>query len=190
MKIILLIAFTIAASSFLAFSSYAQNRSSLLNNSSSKIPGSSKSNSKSAELFDFNWTVNDLNGKEVQLSQYKGKVIFLTFWATHCGICRGELPKIQSLWNSLRERDDIAFLLVSKDDEAGVVKKFLSKNAYDFPVFMRVRGQSAKAFRGQNLPVTYVIDQNGKILLNQTGRNKDESFSMSEFLLEAANKKP
>ena len=122
------------------------------------------------------------------MSQFKGKVIFLTFWATYCGICRGELPKIQGLWNKLRKRDDIAFLLVSKDDEAEVVKKFLSKNAYDFPVFMRVRGQSAKAFRGQNLPVTYVIDQNGKILLNQTGRNKDESFSMSEFLLEQQTK--
>jgi cytochrome oxidase Cu insertion factor (SCO1/SenC/PrrC family) len=186
MKIILLI----AASLLLAFSGYAQNNSSLLNGRSSKIPESSNYNSKSVDSFDFNWTVNDLNGKEVRLSQYKGKVIFLTFWATYCGICRGELPKIQSLWSSLRERDDIAFLLVSKDDEAEMVKKFLNKNAYNFPVFMRIRGQSAKAFRGQNLPVTYVIDQNGKILLNLTGRSKHTDFSMSEFLLEAANKKP
>jgi cytochrome oxidase Cu insertion factor (SCO1/SenC/PrrC family) len=190
MKIILLITFLIAASLFLAFSSYAQNGSSVLNGRSSKIPELSNPISKSTESVDFNWTVNDLNGREVHLSQYKGKIIFLTFWATYCGICRGELPKIQTLWKSLQERDDIAFLLVSKDDEVGVIKKFLSKNAYNFPVFMRVRGQSAKAFRGQNLPAIYVIDQNGKILLNQTGRNRDESFSMSEFLLEAANKKP
>jgi hypothetical protein len=55
---------------------------------------------------------------------------------------------------------------------------------------MRIKGQSAKAFRGQNLPVTYVIDQNGKILLHLTGLNKHADFSMSEFLLKAANKKP
>jgi hypothetical protein len=70
-----------------------------------------------------------------------------------------------------------------------MVKKFLSKNGYDFPVFMRIKGQSAKAFSGQNLPVTYVIDKSGKILLHSTGDTKKEKFSMSEFLLQTANKK-
>jgi hypothetical protein len=54
---------------------------------------------------------------------------------------------------------------------------------------MRIKGQSAKAFSGQNLPVTYVIDKSGKILLHSTGDTKKEKFSMSKFLLETANKK-
>ena len=169
--------------------SYAQDGRGSSTGRGSKITESSNSKTRSGESTDYNLLVKDLSGKEISLSQFKGKVIFLTFWATYCGFCRGELPSIQRLWQSVGHRDDIAFLLVSKDGDSELVKKFLSKNAYDFPVFMRIKGQSAKAFSGQNLPVTYVIDKSGKILLHSTGDTKKEKFSMSEFLLETANKK-
>ena len=82
-------------------------------------------------------TVRDLEGNEVKLSAFKGKTVFLHYWATYCGACVSELPSLERLRESLRDRTDIAFLLVSKDDDAGMVGAFLQKRGLDLPGYMR-----------------------------------------------------
>src|SRR5688500_10784213 len=64
------------------------------------------------ETFNYNLMVKDLEGKTLAMSELKGKVIFLTLWATWCGPCRVEMPSIQNLYNSV-DNDKIAFVILS-----------------------------------------------------------------------------
>lgn len=125
-------------------------------------------------------TVRDLEGNEVKLSDFKGRTIFLHYWATYCQACVGELPSLQRLRDSLRDRDDIAFLFVSKDDDAAQVKNFLRKRGFDLPVYMRI--EASKEFPAGGIPVTYVVDPNGTIRVRYSEPAAWDSPSAQEYL--------
>lgn len=129
-------------------------------------------------------TVRDLEGKEVKLSEFKGKTIFLHYWATYCGACVSELPSLERLRESLRDREDIAFLFVSKDDDAAQVKDFLRKRGFDFPAYMRM--ENSKELPAGGIPVTYVIDRNGTIRVRYSQLANWDSASAREYLLAVA----
>lgn len=130
-------------------------------------------------------TVRDLEGNEVKLSELKGKTIFLHYWATYCQACVGELPSLQRLRDSLRDRDDIVFLFVSKDDDAAQVKDFLQKRGLDLPVYMRI--EHSKEFPAGGIPVTYVVDPNGTILFRYSKLAAWDSPSAMEYLRAVAD---
>jgi thiol-disulfide isomerase/thioredoxin len=65
---------------------------------------------------DYYWPMTDLEGNAVNLNDYKGKVVFLNLWATWCPPCVGEMPEIQKLYDTFKSNPDIAFLLVSNED--------------------------------------------------------------------------
>jgi peroxiredoxin len=130
-------------------------------------------------------TVRDLEGNEVKLSDFKGRTIFLHYWATYCQTCVSELPSLQRLRDSLRDRDDIVFLLVSKDDDAGQVKEFLRKRGLDLPVYMRM--EAAKEFPAGGIPVTFVVDRNGTIRIRHSAPATWDSSSAQEYLRAVAD---
>jgi peroxiredoxin len=80
---------------------------------------------ESALAPDFN--LKTLDGKEIALSQFKGKVILLDFWATWCGPCVGELPHLQDLHRALKGRDNVLMLSISLDREEKALRAFLEK---------------------------------------------------------------
>lgn len=125
-------------------------------------------------------TVRDPEGNKVKLSDFKGRTIFLHYWATYCQACVSELPSLQRLRDSLRDRDDIAFLFVSKDDDAAQVKDFLQKRGLDLPVYMRI--EASKEFPSGGVPVTYVVDRNGTIRFRYSEPAAWDSSSAQEYL--------
>ena len=124
--------------------------------------------------------LKDLNGKNVSLSQFKGKTLFIQVWSTWCGVCMAELPSSQQLWNSLRDHDEIAFLFVNIDDEVNIVNKFMNKRGFDFPAFLRV--ERSKEFKDDKLPSTFIVDQKGMILLRHFGSAEWDDPSVREYL--------
>src|SRR5687768_5116496 len=72
--------------------------------------------SSESQAFDYEFTLQDLEGKKVEMSDLKGKVIFLNLWATWCGPCRVEMPSIQNLYNSV-DKYKVAFVMLSLDQE-------------------------------------------------------------------------
>jgi len=130
-------------------------------------------------------TVRDVEGNEVKLSDFKGKTIFLHYWATYCQACVSELPSLQRLRDSLHDRDDIAFLFVSKDDDPAQVKDFLQKRGLDFPVYMRI--EASKEFPSGGIPVTYVVDRNGTIRVRYSEPAAWDSSSAQEYLQAVAD---
>ncbi len=117
------------------------------------------------------FTVYDVQGNPVQLSDFFGKPIVLNFWASWCGPCKGEMPHFQE---KFREYEGQAqFLMVNMTDGSretvGVAKKFLNSMGYDFPVYFDTAFSAATVYSVYSLPTTYFIDAQGNLIARATG---------------------
>lgn len=126
------------------------------------------------DIVDF--TLVDQNGVEHTLSEYKGKIVFLNFWATWCGPCRSEMPDIQELYEEYGEnKGDVVFLgvanpknaenIISQNQEGTVseITEFLSENGYTYPTVMDLTGSVFYNYGIQSFPTTFMITEDGKV---------------------------
>ena len=81
------------------------------------------------EDVDYNFKLKNLNGEFTDLSEYKGKVVFINIWATWCPPCVAEMPNIQSLYDKI-ENDNIEFIMLSMDNSEEKAKKFIDKKGF------------------------------------------------------------
>lgn len=104
----------------------------------------------------------DLNDKEVRLSDFRGKVVFLNFWATWCKPCREEMPSMEVLYKNF-EKDGLVILAVSIDRVTTKkdIPPFVKGLNLTFPVLVDSWGQTDKKYKLMGVPETYVIDQQG-----------------------------
>lgn len=114
--------------------------------------------------------LKDQYGNTHTLADYKGKTIFLNFWATWCPPCRAEMPDIQKLYeNAATEGDDALVVLGvagpgmgQEKDEAGI-KAFLDENGYTYPVLMDTKGELFTGYGIYSYPTTFMIDKEGNV---------------------------
>lgn len=108
------------------------------------------------------FSLETLEGELLSLSEFKGKKVFLNFWATWCPPCRAEMPDIQKF----SENEDIVVLAINlthTEDSLTTVDNFIQDRAFTFPVLIDRNGEVAEQFRVQAYPATYMIDSNGRI---------------------------
>ncbi|WP_343252625.1 cytochrome c biogenesis protein CcdA [Ligaoa zhengdingensis] len=147
-----------------------------LSSTSSQPESSSQveSSSQQERMAAFDFTLTDQNGDTHTLSDYKGKVVFLNFWATWCPPCLQEMPHIQELYEEYGENTgDVIFLGVSspKSDKnpyvqektSDEVKTFLAEHEYTFPVVFDIDGAVFEDYLIRSLPTTFMIDTDGNI---------------------------
>lgn len=108
------------------------------------------------------FSLPDLQGKKQQLSDYRGKVVFLNFWATWCKPCKEEMPSMQVLWENLK-KEDFVVLAVSMDRVTTTkdIPPFVENLKLTFPIFTDSWGQTDKRYKLMGVPETYIIDQGG-----------------------------
>ncbi|HJR75632.1 MAG TPA: TlpA disulfide reductase family protein [Nitrospiraceae bacterium] len=106
----------------------------------------------------------DLNDKEVSLSDYRGKVVFLNFWATWCKPCREEMPSMEVLYKNF-EKDGLVVLAVSIDrvTTKKEIPPFVKSLNLTFPVLVDSWGQTDKRYKLMGVPETYIIDRDGML---------------------------
>jgi cytochrome c biogenesis protein CcmG, thiol:disulfide interchange protein DsbE len=106
----------------------------------------------------------DLDDKEIRLSDYRGKVVFLNFWATWCKPCREEMPSMEVLYKNF-EKDGLVILAVSIDrvTTKKEIPPFVKSLNLTFPVLVDSWGQTDKRYKLMGVPETYIIDREGTL---------------------------
>src|SRR5687768_2951359 len=126
--------------------------------------------------------LQDLKGNTVKFSSLKNKVVFLNIWATWCPPCVAEMPGIQSLYDKVKGNKNIAFVMLSVDQNGmEKVKKFVAKKGYTFPVYLPANNVPA-AFQTQSIPTTFILSKDGKIAAKHNGMADYDSPKVKEFL--------
>jgi peroxiredoxin len=117
-----------------------------------------------------NFTVKDINGKDVRLSQYKGKVVLLNFWATWCKPCRVEIPALTALYRDYKD-DGFVVLGVSVDSEVAAIKPFARVMKINYPVLIGAGHEDLSAAFGPFLgfPTSVLVKRDGAICVRQVG---------------------
>lgn len=128
---------------------------------------------------DLNLKLIDTEGKTRSLEDFKGKVIFLNFWATWCPPCIAEMPSIDKLHEEMG--DEVAFVLLSFDDDFEKAKAFDKRKGYDLPIYAPASNLPAM-FQSSALPTTYVIDAAGNLAMTHKGMADYSDPEFKEFL--------
>ena len=124
---------------------------------------------------DKEFILKDQYGNEHSLSEYKGKTIFLNFWATWCPPCRGEMPDIEELYNEYGKNNNEIIILgvaspnLGREGSEDDVIKFLEENNYTFPVVMDFGGELVYKYDISGFPTTFIINDEGEIVKRFVG---------------------
>ncbi|MEM8522016.1 TlpA disulfide reductase family protein [Flavobacterium sp. PL12] len=116
-------------------------------------------------LSTYQWQLVNATGKNVSLEEFKGKIIFINFWATWCPPCIAEMPSLQKLYNDYQNK--VVFLFVTTDPFEKA-NKFLDKEKLSLPIFQPLSNPPLE-MESSTIPATYVIDKEGNIIVAKIG---------------------
>lgn len=123
------------------------------------------------------FTLKDLQGRDVTLSQLRGKVVLVNFWATWCGPCLLELPDLNDLYSRFKAQGLIVLSITN--EESSKVSPFVKGIGYRAPVLLDPDSQAAKQFHVENLPRSFVFNRKGKLVaIAVDQRSRRQFFAM------------
>jgi cytochrome c biogenesis protein CcmG/thiol:disulfide interchange protein DsbE len=166
---------TIAALSALALALLTLNSSELWDFSAhAAVRDACPANAKNANL---NFTLKDVNGKDVKLSSLKGKVILLDFWATWCEPCKVEIPWFAEFQTKYGSRGFQA-VGISVDDTVEKLKPYVAKYKMNYPVLVGLNHDDVQNAYGPlwGIPVTTLISRDGKMCVKHSGLSSKQNF--------------
>jgi peroxiredoxin/outer membrane lipoprotein-sorting protein len=119
------------------------------------------------------FTLKGVKGSTVSLASYKGKVVLLDFWATWCGPCRIEMPRVEALYKEFKSKGLVVFG-VNNGEDPDKVKGFLAKNPYTIPILLDQQSDVGRAYQAYAIPTLVVIGRDGKVSSCFTGVREDD----------------
>jgi len=129
------------------------------------------------------FTLPDLDEKKVSLSDFRGKVVIVNFWATWCPPCRFEIPAMQRAWVKLRD-SGVMLLAVHLGGDADEVWSFAEQYGVQFPVLIDANSSVARKWRMVGLPTTYVVDADGRLVLRAIGGREWDDPAILKTILD------
>jgi len=112
------------------------------------------------------------DGNRVALESYRGKPVLLDFWATWCGPCVLAMPNIERLY-SLANQSGLTVISVDEDIDALAAVAYLARHKYAWTNYHDLNGRVQKAFRGDYIPLTVLIDARGKVAYYDSSSNDE-----------------
>jgi len=134
------------------------------------------------------FTLKTLDGQEIALSQLKGKVVLLDFWATWCGPCRESTPHLIQLYKNHRESGfELIGMSVDKGDDK-VVRNFVQSMDIPYPIVIAPE-EVVRNYRVTAIPTTFLIDKEGKIRERTAGFNSTIAQQMTAKIADLSSEK-
>lgn len=127
------------------------------------------------------FTLKDSAGQTVTLSQFRGKVVFLNFWATWCPPCRSEMPSMERLNEVFASKDFVMLTVNIEEDGMAVVGPFLQQFPHRFSVLLDTEAEVQSLYGVNRFPETFVIDKQGKIVDRIIGARDWSSLEMLNY---------
>ncbi|NLP37508.1 MAG: TlpA family protein disulfide reductase [Firmicutes bacterium] len=108
------------------------------------------------------FTLKDLDGNKISLSEQRGQVVMLNFWAISCPYCRAEMPDMQDVYTELHS-EGFTILAVNINDSPAEAADFMRRHGYTFPVLIDEDWQVSILYEAYSIPKTLLLDRNGVI---------------------------
>lgn len=122
-------------------------------------------------------------GKKLKLSDLKGKVVWINFFATWCGPCRQELPHLQKeVYDKLKNNPEFELIILGREHSWEEINKFTAENKFDMPFYPDIERKVFSLYAKQNIPRNFIIDKDGKVAVSSTGFNETEFNDIIEKL--------
>ncbi len=138
------------------------------------------SNEVSLPNAEYNLQLLDMGGNRLNFKDLQGKTIFLNIWATWCPPCIAEMPGIEALYQKT-QKESIAFVLVSVDEDPEIVRRFMKRKKYEVPIYF-LQSKLPTLYQHSSIPRTYVIDSKGKLAYKHHGIAQYDSQHFRDFL--------
>ena len=114
------------------------------------------------------FTLKSKSGKNIRLSDYRGEVVMINFWASWCGPCREEMPLLENLYKRYKK---LGFVIIGVNVEADSSKanSYLRDITVSFPILYDTKNEVSKKYNVNNMPTTVILDRNGNIRYTHYG---------------------
>ena len=131
-------------------------------------------------------SLKDMNGSNVSLADFKGKIVFLNFWTIWCPTCRIEMSSMEKLHQKLKNKD-FAMVTINLQESASQVKAFFKEFKLTFTALMDSNGEVGASFGIRAIPTTYILDKTGRIIGMVNGPREwdsKEAIALFEYLMD------
>ena len=134
---------------------------------------------KETEAPDF--TLPDLAGRSRRLTEFRGQVVLINFWATWCPPCRAEMPAMERVYREMRN-NGFTILAVNFAETAEQAEPFVKEHRLTFPILLDEEGQVTRLYRAFSLPTTYLLDRHGVIVGRAVGAREWDSAEAKRLI--------
>lgn len=128
--------------------------------------------------------LKDMNGKAINMSDYSksGKITIISFWATWCSPCKKELNNINEVYDDWKNKYDLVLVAVCTDNARNVqkVKPYVDGQGWEYDIIMDVNQDFQRALNIVQIPHTFLLDKNGKVVYQHSGYVEGDEYALEE----------
>lgn len=158
-----------------AYTFYSKNKSKALPQPSQQnTAGDQTTQSDKVIAPDFN--LKDLNGNDIKLSDYEGKIVILNFWAVWCKYCKQEMPDLNELNKELADENEAVIIAVDVQESSDTAKDYLTSNNIDLKVLLDQDGSVSQTYSVTGFPTTFIINKDGSLYTYISGATDKETL--------------
>lgn len=128
-----------------------------------------------------NFDLKNLEGKNINLSDYQGKVVVMNFWAHWCGPCIEEMPSINNLYNKTKDLD-VEIITINLGEGPDIVEPYILENNFNFTVLLDQKKSVADLYGIRSIPSTFIIDKKGNLVAQKLGAYQWDNPQLLEII--------